>query len=812
MKNKLIIAIFFLLHIFPGFSTSLEKQLEEMIVSKNWQQIPSVFNDSSYLKISEELSEFESIRLISAEFNQLVYYCKFPSSAEIGFIEYEIINNKFSNLKLTNQIKPLYFIDKLRKYKVNKFELKLGDALFSFSDGVLYETIPYPLFYLYKGNWKVQIQPANEEESLTLKKLYNESHFTRQLNAGFFIFEDKAFIEKLERIEDGMLFDIELVDFYNYYKDSYGIEIAPFKEPWYFPLSEGSNLAVFKKDNNQYYRYVFSTQNTPDTQLILAETQMILSYNSIKLLKFQFGDSNPLQQMNIHLFIDPLNHQISGNAQYQFKYNSTMKTFDLHPQMNLSNSSPLTERGYNVFRRGKRYFLLGPEEKNITLDFSGFIPPEEVDMNIFAADIISGKLKKNLGKEIFYFLSRNHDFYPNPGIDYAKTDIKVTLPQNYNCLASGDLQPNGDANSFTFSNEGSKGFSLVAGNFNLVKKIKSSTPLHLYTFKGFNFPSNINFSEIKNALDFFSEKFNPLLLKNINLLVRYGKNEGGVSNHGFIIYNFAYPRLGDSLADPNVLPHKKTRIVSVGPTVFRNTSEDNIIHEIAHQWWGGLISWKNYQDVWITEGLAHFSVLYYLKSILPESKFNRIISNVKRWALKNSSHGPIVFGARIHTLEKNYEAFQSIVYNKSALVFFMAMELVGETDFLQRLQSVLQTFRYRSITTSQFIKLFCQDNLELNKLFDNWIYSRKIPEVQLELLPNDNDYDTANLKTIVVSLNQMQTDFIFPVVLEVITVHGKFTKNIFVKEKNQRVVLSSDARIREVNIGNSYAPLREKTQ
>lgn len=66
---------------------------------------------------------------------------------------------------------------------------------------------------------------------------------------------------------------------------------------------------------------------------------------------------------------------------------------------------------------------------------------------------------------------------------------------------------------------------------------------------------------------------------------------------------------------------------------FLSLSQDptnHLIHELAHQWWGGLVSWNSYEDIWITEGFSQFSLLHYLEKKSNPKQFERILKRLKR--------------------------------------------------------------------------------------------------------------------------------------------------------------------------------------
>ena len=238
------------------------------------------------------------------------------------------------------------------------------------------------------------------------------------------------------------------------------------------------------------------------------------------------------------------------------------------------------------------------------------------------------------------------------------------------------------------------------------------------------------------------------------------------------------------------------------PVLIRDKIGDYIIHELAHQWWGGKISWKSYKDVWITEGLSHFSVLYYLRHHLPEKQYNRIIKKLKRWVFRYGGTGPIVYGTRIYLLEENYDAFQSVIYDKSALVFLMLLDILGEDNFLNRLQSVLDRYAYRGITSMQFIRQFCGGEETLTKFFKSWIYSRKLPYIRFNthINPGNNGYE--------ISVKQNNGEFVFPLLAAVITEKGTIYKRLIIKEKKQTFSFSSGEKIKSIVPVDGITPIK----
>jgi hypothetical protein len=792
--------------------------LKVLIEEGRWQELPAFFSDDSFRILEDYFSSSKDIKIITSQLNNLTYKVKFSHQGEIGVITFREKQGKYSDLKIGNQIRPLYFIEKFKKYRAVNVTLTVGNARLKFINGYFYKTVPFDWLVLFKGKWNFYIKPDDREEQLTLIRNFKRDYFSHDSRTGIFILTQKDFLDGLVSSGEVTLLDKDLKSLYHMYRNAYGIEIEQFDEYWYLPFPQDTNLVVFKKNKKSFYYYSYNQNLVPDTRLAVSEdNRLILNYNLHKGLKLSFIPRQRVSEVRLSIFFNPWENYISGTTAIMYEEPASLRVLELAPGLKLVGNLDLNSRGLNVFRKKDKYYLMGSESKSLALYYKGYIRPTRENFELFKLkdEPVTGENRDDKG-DMFYFLSRTHNFYPNPGSDFFKTDITVTVPEHLNCLVSGNLVEKTVKNAavFRYTSKASKGISLITGNFKLAEKVDAQIPIHLYIPNAFEFPKNLDLSELKEAADLFIRTFGAIDLSVINILLKQGKKEGGVSSDGFIIINLPTPKrkvIGPAMY---ITPTASIDPKKFSPILIRDRSEDHIIHELAHQWWGGVISWTSYQDVWITEGLAHFSVLYFLKHTVPERRFNRFIRKLKRWVFRHNDTGPIIYGSRINLLEKKYEAYQSVVYNKSALVFLMLMDLIGEKEFTRRLRSVLDKYKYRSITSRQFIRQFCHNDDMLLKFFQKWVYSRAIPSVELRLLVDDNEYDKKEFKKVVISIKQVgeepDTDFIFPLKLRVTTSKESSPESVIIKEKEQRFVITRDATIRAIDILDDVAFVKEK--
>lgn len=793
-----------------------EDPLVTALSGKTWDRLPPLFLDKTHKTLEKYFSKMTAVNIAAAHPGLLAYQAKFAEHAEMGVITYEKKDGKYRKLEIKNQVKPMFFINGFKKYRVSNLRLKLGDAQIRFINGHFYQPLPSGPILFFRGRWRMLIKPEDAEEQLTLKRKFKKDHFEETSKTGIFILNKK--IKMKDLTPDGEIgrneIDKELKPLFDLYLKTYGIDVKHFGEKWYLPFSQGSNLVIFEKGKKSFYYYSYDRGMVPDTQLTDTGTNaLILSYNSHKGMKLRFGGGARVSQLDLSLYFDPRQNLISGTSSISYKSVGSIRNLNLDTQLRVVRNLTANSKGLNFFRRGRTYYVMGSDAKRLSLYFRGRIVPTEENLELFKPRTEPTRTIPGTENDLFYFLDRNQDYYPNPGDEFFKSHVIVKLPTGLNCLGSGNRTEKSveGASVFEFSSPGTKGVSLVAGNFSLSKTLTTRVPLHFYTYASFKYPRKLDLAEIKGAFDFFIDRFGPLDIPAVNILLKRGQVEGGVSNNGFIVIQIPPDRTQMSGIELRGLDSSvETKILS--PILLRDRTEDHFMHELAHQWWGGVISWKSYRDVWLTEGLAHFSVLYYLKNKLTDKAFNRIVKKLKRWIHRLGDSGPIIYGTRINQLEEKFEAYQSMVYSKSALVLLTLMDLIGEDEFIERLRRVVEKNKYKSLSSGKFIREFSGKNRMISDFFAKWIYHRAIPEVQLDLVEDAKEMDRKEFKKVVLRVRQLNTDFIFPLPLKVTTRKGSSIETVIVKSKEQEFVIAGDSTIRTIDVPDWAYLVKEKKQ
>jgi len=123
-----------------------------------------------------------------------------------------------------------------------------------------------------------------------------------------------------------------------------------------------------------------------------------------------------------------------------------------------------------------------------------------------------------------------------------------------------------------------------------------------------------------------------------------------------------------------------------------------ISHEIAHQWFGNLVTMKWWNDLWLNESFATFMATKFVDKFYPEwDLWNQFVEDAMNAAmgldsLKNTH--PI--DVKVNSTSEIREIFDAISYDKGGCVLRMLENYVGESNFQKGLKRYLADFKYKN--------------------------------------------------------------------------------------------------------------------
>ena len=168
------------------------------------------------------------------------------------------------------------------------------------------------------------------------------------------------------------------------------------------------------------------------------------------------------------------------------------------------------------------------------------------------------------------------------------------------------------------------------------------------------------------------------------------------------------------------------------PAAFPNYPDFFIAHELAHQWWGQAVGWRNYHEQWISEGFAQYFAAMYAQHQRGAEGLASVLKQLRRWGMEASDQGPIYLGYRLGHIRGESRVFRALVYNKSAAVLHMLRRLVGDQAFFSGVRRFYREARFRKVGTQDFrAAMEAETGRSLERFFDRWIYGSTLPKLKV---------------------------------------------------------------------------------
>jgi len=210
-------------------------------------------------------------------------------------------------------------------------------------------------------------------------------------------------------------------------------------------------------------------------------------------------------------------------------------------------------------------------------------------------------------------------------------------------------------------------------------------------------------------------------------------------------------------------------------------SDRAIARLVASQWWGVQVAPATPNDVWISDGLAHYCEALYAESTAGKEAGLRTVDEFAVGALMYEDAAPVGQAGRLAPYSPDY---RSVVENKGAMLFHMLRAMMGDVAFKAALHDFYFQFAEKSARIEDFENLAerrvqasakaKQDPPNLRSFFAQWLNSTGIPEFTLEYVV----YRTPKGFRVVGKMKQPLDTFHMPVDLRIDTEGNPETKTI----------------------------------
>jgi aminopeptidase N len=292
--------------------------------------------------------------------------------------------------------------------------------------------------------------------------------------------------------------------------------------------------------------------------------------------------------------------------------------------------------------------------------------------------------------------------------DFASTEEVVHVPADWFVVGNGKLlsdRLNDEKTVRTFhwsmpQPHATYLNSLSAGPFDMARDQWEHIPLMYAAPHGKKGLIEDSFTNTPAMLSFFSSR----------LGVAYpwpGYSQTAVYDYGGAQENVTATTLGErNLQDDRVAPWPMTWLTA---------------HELAHQWFGDLVTCRDWGHLWLNEGLAMFFQALYFEHARGEVEYQHSLGIMADIYLADNRRNKRALASEQHP---SYSAMDNdTTYGKGALVAEMLRRKLGDQKFFDGLNRYLTKFQFQPVVTRDLSNTLTQSTgIDLEPFFQQWVY------------------------------------------------------------------------------------------
>jgi aminopeptidase N len=239
--------------------------------------------------------------------------------------------------------------------------------------------------------------------------------------------------------------------------------------------------------------------------------------------------------------------------------------------------------------------------------------------------------------------------------------------------------------------------------------------------------------------------------------------------------------------------------------------ETTIAHEVAHQWWGDLITLRTWSETWLNESFGTYSDYLYTRFDKGADEGAFALLGKKNSYLREAHEKyvrPIVFNRYEHPAQN----FDRHTYPKGACVLHMLRLILGDDAFFRTLRHFLHKHEFQPVDTHDFIKSVKEaTGQNLDWFFELFIFKPGHPVFDVSYQWDENQ-NKVRLKVAQVQDFSLGIPvYKIPVFIGITTSKGKVTEKVWIKQKEEIFELPVDEKPLMVRFDEGNYLLKEWT-
>lgn len=314
----------------------------------------------------------------------------------------------------------------------------------------------------------------------------------------------------------------------------------------------------------------------------------------------------------------------------------------------------------------------------------------------------------------------------------AKFTITLVADKSMTCLSNMDVASETDVQSgakkaVKFNTSPLMSTYLVAfivGHMNYIETTNFRVPIRVYATPDQDIEhGRFSLDLAARTLAFYEKAFDSEFpLPKMDMVAVPDFSAGAMENWGLITY-----RIVDVLLDEKTSgASRKERIA------------ETVQHELAHQWFGNLVTMDFWDGLWLNEGFATWMSWYSCNSFYPEWKVwqTYVIDNLQGALSLDSLRSSHPIEVPVKKADEINQIFDAISYSKGSSVLRMISKYLGEDVFLQGVRNYIKKHAYGNTETGDlWSALGDASGKPVQRVMDIWTKNVGFPVVSVSENP-----------------------------------------------------------------------------
>lgn len=416
---------------------------------------------------------------------------------------------------------------------------------------------------------------------------------------------------------------------------------------------------------------------------------------------------------NIHISINPVEGFVSGRVVYTFDILQPLDSIFINSRNLSYKAISMNKKEVDHYTIGNKLWLINdfkPSEENILiLDFEGF-PKNAMYFVGWNNDARNQIWTQGQGKYTSSWLPSFDDV--NEKVEF---DLKIQFKKPYQVIANGKftgLERLDHSDYYVWHYDMQQPMSsyllaLAIGKYDKkTETSQSGIPLEMYYYPEDSAKVEPTYRYTKQMFDFLEEEIGVSYpWQNYKQVPVHDFLYAGMENTSCTIFSDAFMTDEIGFVDKN----------------YVNVNA----HELAHQWFGDLVTAKSGEHHWLQEGFATYYALLAEKELFGDDYYYWRLYEYAQELLKQEEAGN-------STSLLNPKSSSLTFYKKGAWVLHMLREKVGDKAFKKAIKSYLKKHQFRNVETDDFIsEVENASGIKLSEFVENIIVDKNSFNIEL---------------------------------------------------------------------------------